>query len=211
MHDQTLPSIHTSPHRNTGRSVKISSQEGAQTGDNCTMICTLRHCLLRWLKSQTMRWAWHAERIKKINTCVRLVEISEEHRLPGRPKCRWNNTKLNLIEFGIQGVDRIQLAQNRHVVGWCEHGNEPWGGGFHKMRRIWLAEKCQLLKKEVVQFYTHTHTLTRYSYQFAPALRKAARYQKQHWLVSQLPSFARLSCWQQYWYEDQHAALLQNY
>jgi hypothetical protein len=40
-------------------------------------------------------------------------EIQKE-RLLGRPRCRWENNKINLREIGCGGVDWIDLAQDRN-------------------------------------------------------------------------------------------------
>jgi hypothetical protein len=47
----------------------------------------------------------------------------------GKPRRRWmNNIKIDLKEIGWDGVDWIDLAQDRdQVEGPCEHGNETWG------------------------------------------------------------------------------------
>jgi hypothetical protein len=34
---------------------------------------------------------------------------------------------MDLKEIGCECVDRIDLAQDREMVGSCEHGNEPSG------------------------------------------------------------------------------------
>jgi hypothetical protein len=43
-----------------------------------------------------------------------LVGIPEGKRPLGRPRCRWvDNIKMDLREIGWDGMDRIDLAQNR--------------------------------------------------------------------------------------------------
>jgi hypothetical protein len=58
-----------------------------------------------------------------------LVGKPEDKRPLGRLMRRWeDNIKLDLREIGIDGVNWIQLAQDR--VQWrafVEHGNEPLG------------------------------------------------------------------------------------
>jgi hypothetical protein len=46
-----------------------------------------------------------------------------------RPRCRWVDTiKMDLQEVGCEGMDWIEMAQNRHrVAGTCECGNETSG------------------------------------------------------------------------------------
>jgi hypothetical protein len=47
----------------------------------------------------------------------------------GRPRRRWaNNTKINLREIELGGIDWIELAEDKGPVeGSCELGNEPSG------------------------------------------------------------------------------------
>jgi hypothetical protein len=51
---------------------------------------------------------------EKSNACRILVEKSEGNRPLGRPTHRWvDNTKMNLREIGWDGMDWIDLAQDR--------------------------------------------------------------------------------------------------
>jgi hypothetical protein len=51
---------------------------------------------------------------EKRNVCTLLVGKPEGKRPLGRPSCRWvDNIKTNLGEKGWDGVDLIDLAQNR--------------------------------------------------------------------------------------------------
>jgi hypothetical protein len=56
-----------------------------------------------------------------------LVGRPEGRRTLGRPRHRWeDNIKMDLQQVGWgHGLD--QLAQDRHVAGSCECGNEPSG------------------------------------------------------------------------------------
>jgi hypothetical protein len=46
-----------------------------------------------------------------------LVEKPEEKRQLGRARRRWvNNIKMNLREIGCDGMDWIDLAQNREIM-----------------------------------------------------------------------------------------------
>jgi hypothetical protein len=57
-----------------------------------------------------------------------LVGNPEGKRPLGRPRHRWeDNIRMGLQEVGCVGMDWIGLAQDRHVAGTCENGNEPLG------------------------------------------------------------------------------------
>jgi hypothetical protein len=46
----------------------------------------------------------------------------------GTPRHRWeNNIKMDLQEIGCEGMEWIELAEDRQVVGTCKCGNEPSG------------------------------------------------------------------------------------
>jgi hypothetical protein len=52
---------------------------------------------------------------EKMNECRILVGNPEGRRLLGRPRRRWvENIKMDLIEIGWDGMDWIDLAQDRH-------------------------------------------------------------------------------------------------
>jgi hypothetical protein len=57
------------------------------------------------------------------------VRTQEEKRPLGRPRRRWvDNIKINLREIGWDGVDWIDMAQDRDQwKGSCEHGIEHSG------------------------------------------------------------------------------------
>jgi hypothetical protein len=66
---------------------------------------------------------------EKRNAC-RILVGKPEGRIPlGRPRCRWvDNIKMDLREIGLDGVDWIDLVQDRDQwKGSCEHGDEPSG------------------------------------------------------------------------------------
>jgi hypothetical protein len=51
------------------------------------------------------------------------------------PRRKWeDNIKMDLSEMGCGGVDWIELAQNRQVMGICDCGNEP--SGFMQCREF---------------------------------------------------------------------------
>jgi hypothetical protein len=67
------------------------------------------------MKSRRMRWAGHvARRGAKRNAYRILVEKPEGKRPLGRPRRRWmDNIKMDLREVGWDGMDWIDLAQDR--------------------------------------------------------------------------------------------------
>jgi hypothetical protein len=72
--------------------------------------------IIRIIKSRRMRWAGHVARMgEKRNVYRLLVGKPVGKRPPGRTRCRWiNNTKMDLLEMGLGGVDPIGLAQDRY-------------------------------------------------------------------------------------------------
>jgi hypothetical protein len=71
--------------------------------------------VIRIIKSRRMRWAGHVARMGEQKTAYRLlVGKAEGKRLLGRPRCRWvDNIKIDLREVEWDGMDWIDLAQNR--------------------------------------------------------------------------------------------------
>jgi hypothetical protein len=67
------------------------------------------------IKSRSITWAGHvARRGKKRNAYRILVGKPEEKRPIGRPRRRWvDNIKIDLREIGWDGMDLIDLAQDR--------------------------------------------------------------------------------------------------
>jgi hypothetical protein len=66
------------------------------------------------MKSRRMRWAGHVARIGETNAYRILVGKPEGKRPLGRPRRRWvDNIKMDLGEIGRDGMDWIELAQNR--------------------------------------------------------------------------------------------------
>jgi hypothetical protein len=66
-------------------------------------------------KPRRMRWAGHVARMgEKSNACRILVGKPEGKRPLGRHRRRWlNNNKMDLREIGWDGMDWIDLAQDR--------------------------------------------------------------------------------------------------
>jgi hypothetical protein len=67
------------------------------------------------IKSRRMRWARHVSRMGATRTTYRILVGKPEGRRPlGRPRRRWvDNIKMDLREIGWDGMDCIDLAQDR--------------------------------------------------------------------------------------------------
>jgi hypothetical protein len=74
--------------------------------------------IVRVIKSRRTRWAGHATRMGEERGVYRFLVGRPEGKRPlGRPRRRWEyNSKLDLMEIGIDGANWIQLAQDR--VHW---------------------------------------------------------------------------------------------
>jgi hypothetical protein len=72
--------------------------------------------VIRMIKSMRMRWEGHVVQIgEKRNAYRILVGNSEGKRPLGRPRCRWvENMKMDLEEIGLDGLDWIDMAQDRN-------------------------------------------------------------------------------------------------
>src|SRR5215470_10217895 len=71
--------------------------------------------IIRVIKSRRMRWAEHVARRGEGRGAYRILVGRPEGRRPlGRPRRRWeDNIKMDLREVGWEGVDWIELAQDR--------------------------------------------------------------------------------------------------
>jgi hypothetical protein len=71
--------------------------------------------IIRIIKSRRMRWAGHVARMGEKRTAYRiLVGMPEGKRRLGRPRRRWvDNIKIDLREIGWDGVDWIDMAQDK--------------------------------------------------------------------------------------------------
>jgi hypothetical protein len=74
--------------------------------------------IVRVIKSRRMRWVGHVAHLGEGRAVYRVLTGRPEGRRPlGRHRCRWeDNIKMDLREIGINGVNWIQLAQDR--VQW---------------------------------------------------------------------------------------------
>jgi hypothetical protein len=74
--------------------------------------------IVRVIKSRRMRWAGYVACMGEGRGVYRVLVVRPEGKRPlGRPRCRWeDNIKMGLMEIGIDGVNWIQLAQDR--VQW---------------------------------------------------------------------------------------------
>jgi hypothetical protein len=67
------------------------------------------------MKSRKMKWAGHVSRMGEKRNAYRILMGKPEGKRPlGRPKC-WcvDNIKMDLREIGWDGMDWIDLAQDR--------------------------------------------------------------------------------------------------
>jgi hypothetical protein len=68
------------------------------------------------IKSRRMRWAGNIARMGEKRNAYRILVGKPEGRRPlGRPRRRWvDNIKMDLRDIGWDGVDWVDLAQDRH-------------------------------------------------------------------------------------------------
>jgi hypothetical protein len=71
------------------------------------------------IKSMRMRWAGHVARMGENRNAYRILMGNPEGKRPlGRPRRRWvDNIKMVLREIGLDGMDWINLAQDRDQWG----------------------------------------------------------------------------------------------
>jgi hypothetical protein len=71
--------------------------------------------IIRIIKSRRMRWAGHVARMGEKRNVYRLLVGKPEGKRLGRLRRRWmDNIKMDLLEIGLEVVDLIGLAQDRH-------------------------------------------------------------------------------------------------
>jgi hypothetical protein len=71
--------------------------------------------IIRTIKSRRMRWVGHVARMgERRNACSILAGKPGGKRPIGRPRRKWeDNVKMDLRELGWDGMDWIDLAQDR--------------------------------------------------------------------------------------------------
>jgi hypothetical protein len=82
------------------------------------------------IKSRRMRWAGHVARMGKTRNAYRISVGKPEGKGPlGRPRRRWvDNIKMDLRETGWDGVDWIDLAQDR----------DQWRALVNTVMNLWV-------------------------------------------------------------------------
>jgi len=90
----------------TGEWRKLHSEE-------LNVLCSSPN-ILRVTKSRRMRWAGHVARMGRGEACTGFWWGNLRKRPLGRPRRRWEaNIKMDLHEVGCEGLDWIELAQDR--------------------------------------------------------------------------------------------------
>jgi hypothetical protein len=71
--------------------------------------------IIRNIKSRRMRWTGNVARMGETRNAYRILVGKPEGKRPlGRPRRRWvDNVQIDLGEIGWDGVDWIELAQDR--------------------------------------------------------------------------------------------------
>ena len=71
--------------------------------------------IVRVIKSRRMRWKGHVARMGNRRGVHRVLVGNPEGKRPlGRPRHRWeDNIKMDLQDVGCEGMDWIELAQDR--------------------------------------------------------------------------------------------------
>jgi hypothetical protein len=71
--------------------------------------------IIRIIKSRRIRWAGHVARMGEKKNAYRILVGKPEGSPLGRPRHRWvDNIKMNLRDIGWDGVDWIDMAQDRN-------------------------------------------------------------------------------------------------
>ena len=70
--------------------------------------------IVRVIKWKRMRWAGHVARMEERRGIYRVLVGKLEGRRPlGRPRCRWEDIRMDLQEVECGGMDWIDVAQDR--------------------------------------------------------------------------------------------------
>jgi hypothetical protein len=71
--------------------------------------------IIRMIKSRRMKWAGHVALMGEKRNAYRILVGKPEGKRPlGRPRLSWvGNIKMDLRETGLDGMDWIELAQDR--------------------------------------------------------------------------------------------------
>jgi hypothetical protein len=70
--------------------------------------------IIRIIKARRMRWVGHVARMGEKRNAYRLLVGKPEGKTPlGRPRRRWLDIRMDLVEVGWGDVDWIGLAQDR--------------------------------------------------------------------------------------------------
>jgi hypothetical protein len=87
--------------------------------------------IIRMIKSRRMRWAGHVARAKETRNSYRILVGNPEGQRPlGRPRRRWvDNIKMDLREIGWDGMDWIDLAQDR----------DKWRALVNTVINLWVS------------------------------------------------------------------------
>jgi hypothetical protein len=80
------------------------------------------------IKSRRMRDLGHVAHMGEMKNAYQLLVRKPECKRPlGRPGYRWeSNIRMDVREIGWKGVDWMLCSGQGAVVGFCEHGNEPF-------------------------------------------------------------------------------------
>jgi hypothetical protein len=100
------------------------------------------------ITSRRMRWAGHLARIGAKRNAYRILVGNPEGKRPlGRARRRWvNSIKMDIREIRWDGMDWIDLAQNRDQWRALERGNEL-SGSIKRWELLEWLHNCRLLKK----------------------------------------------------------------
>jgi hypothetical protein len=83
------------------------------------------------VKSRRMIWVGHAARMAERRNAYRILVGKPEGSRPlGRPRRRWvDNIKMTLREIGYDGIDWLDLAQDR----------DQWRALVHTVMNLWVS------------------------------------------------------------------------